>query len=82
MEPQAPALAQVSVQSTPALAASLVTIAFSSEVAPVPTESVAGATLTETGRIVMLALIDFVGSLTEVAVTVTVLPAGTADGAV
>jgi hypothetical protein len=30
----------------------------------------------------MLAEADFVGSVTEVAVTVTVPPAGTADGAV
>ena len=34
------------------------------------------------GKIVTVAVADFVGSVTEVAVIVTVLPLGTAEGAV
>jgi hypothetical protein len=82
IEPQAPTLPQVNVQSTPASLGSLVTVAFSTAIPLGATESVAGATLTVTGSMVMFALTVFVGSVTEVAITVTVPPLGTADGAV
>jgi hypothetical protein len=48
----------------------------------VATESVAGETFTITGTSVMVALLDFVWSITEVAVTVTVPPGGIVAGAV
>jgi hypothetical protein len=86
--PQAPApwLAQVTVQVTPALAESLLTVAVKGVVAPVTTLMVGGVTLTLidplAGVTVMVALAETVGSVTEVAVTVTVPPLGTAAGAV
>jgi hypothetical protein len=80
--PQAPVLPQVTDQVTPAV--SLV-VAVIATVAPVL--SVDGAperlTVMTTGTvIVIVAEADLVVSLTEVAVTVTVLPVGAAAGAV
>lgn len=78
IEPQAPGLPQLTVQSTPPLLGSLATVALTVPDPPVTTESVDGATLTTIGRIVIVAFADIVGSVADVAKTVTVLPAGTA----
>jgi hypothetical protein len=84
--PQAPMLPQVTDQVTPAFAESLLTTAVSDVVALVwSEEGGSGLKATEIGTaavMVMVADADFVVSVTEVAVTVTVLPVGTADGAV
>src|ERR1700722_6164446 len=77
------ALPQVAVQVTPALAESLVTKAV--KAAPVETcrEVGPGPSVTAMiGTIVMVADADFVLSVREVAVTVTVLPVGSVAGAV
>lgn len=85
--PQAPALPQVALQSTPRLPAVGVTVAAS--VACDPVINVVGndgaARLTTTGVVVMMVAIadvDFVGSVVEVAVMVTVPPEGTVAGPV
>jgi hypothetical protein len=90
MDPQAPValLPQLTVQVTPALFASFVTLAISCTLsyAPVVVAYVlAGVTLTPmatTGRMVTVPLTDLVESVTEAAVIVTVPPLGTLDGAV
>jgi hypothetical protein len=85
--PQAPALPQVTVQFTPWFCESLVTTAVSDAAVLVCSEvGGAGLKATEiTGAVVVIVIVadaDFVGSVLEVAVTVTVLPVGTAAGAV
>jgi len=74
----------VSFQVTPPLLGSLATVAVNCCVVLSATLAEAGATDTEIGAVtVTVADIDFVGSDTEVAVTVTVrLLAGGVDGAV
>jgi hypothetical protein len=84
--PHIPAFEQVTVHLTPLFVESLDTTAVSNCVEPL-TSKLGGGGLKTTeianeASMVMLAEADFVGSETEVAVTVTVLPAGTADGAV
>ena len=88
MEPQ---FVQFKLQSTPAAAESFKTTATGCAVRPEPefvTERADGVTLTEIALaadgvvIVTVELTDFVVSVTEVAVSITVPPAGTADGAV
>ncbi len=81
-DPQA-ALAQFAVQVTPALAESLATKAVNA--APLETCIDVGAGPRVTSIVVMTVMVaeaDFVGSVTEVAVTVTVLPEGAVIGAV
>lgn len=83
-EPQAE-LPQVTVQVTPALWLSLLTTAVRLEVAPMMRE-VGGVGLRATeipgAVMVIVAEADFVVSVTEVAVTVTVPEVGIAEGAV
>ena len=76
-----PPPAQLSVQSSPRFPRS-VEVPMKLAVAAVATESVDGETFTTTGTILMVALLDFVLSITEVAVTVTVPPVGIVAGAV
>ncbi len=84
-DPQAPALPHVTVQSTPALDGSFATTAVSGLLELTSTDE-GGAGLKETaiaGTVMVVAAeIDFVLSAVEVAVTVTVAPAGTVAGAV
>jgi hypothetical protein len=82
--PQAPAplLPHVTDQVTPAFLESLVTVAVSAAVALVASKAGAPESATEMAVIVIVDDADFVGSVTDVAVTVTVLPVGTAEGAV
>jgi hypothetical protein len=81
--PQTPALPQLTDHVTPLFAASLLTIAVSGVVALVESEAGgAGLIATEIAVMVIVAEAVTVVSLTEVAVTVTVLPVGTAEGAV
>ena len=80
--PQEPELPQVTDQVTPAFAESLVTVAVSAAVALVVSKAGAPESVTEIALMVMVAEADFVESVREVAVTVTVLPVGTAAGAV
>lgn len=82
-EPQA--FAGRHVQVTPELVESFATSAVSVVVVPVAIEAGAGWRETEMGSgalTVIVAAADFVGSLTDVAVTVTEPPVGTAAGAV
>ena len=83
-EPQE-AAAQVAVQSTPALDASLVTVALKLAVPAVA--RLGGGPFTRVieitgGKIVSVAEIVLVVSAVAVAISVTVLPAGTVAGAV
>jgi hypothetical protein len=81
--PQAPALPHVTDHVTPLLAESFVTTAVSGVVALVSSEAGgAGLRATEIALMEMVAEADFVVSVTDVAVTVTVLPVGAAAGAV
>ncbi len=85
-EPQAPALPHVAVQSTPLLAGSFVTVA-ATFTGPLTFRLTGGAIerATATGApaiTVMVAEADLLGSAVEVAVRVTVFPAGTLAGAV
>ena len=84
-EPQAPALPQVAVQSTPWFAGSLVTVPATFAV-PLTFRLAGGAveraTPTGGGATVIAAEADLVASAVEVAVMVTVFPAGTLAGAV
>jgi hypothetical protein len=82
--PQAPAplLPQVTDQVTPAFLESLVTVAVSPAVAFVASDAGAPESATEIAVMVTTDDADLVVSVTDVAVTVTVLPVGTADGAV
>ena len=84
-DPQAPLLPQVTVQVTPPLLLSLLTTAMRLLVAPTMRE-VGGvgfrATEMPGAVMVMVAELDLVGSVTEVAVTVTVPEVGIAAGAV
>ena len=74
---------QDTVQVTPLLLESPATVAVNREVLPAPTAVEAGATDTATEGTVMVAEVDFVLSVTEVAVNVTVkLLAGGLAGAV
>jgi hypothetical protein len=78
---------QLTVHLTPAFAASFVTFAVIDAVVDVTSETGgAGAKLTAMicwgTAIVIVCEADFVVSVTDVAVTVTVLPEGTAAGAV
>jgi hypothetical protein len=83
--PQFPAVPQLALQSTPAVLASLATVAFNVACAPIdmvapgPLESVTaiGAVV----RMVPTELAVCVVSAVDVAVTVTVLLVGTEDGA-
>ena len=73
----------VSVQFTPLLLGSFVTVAVNCCVAFALTLAVAGETETATGIVtVTVAAADFVVSAAEIAVTVTCAGLGTADGAV
>ena len=73
----------VSVQLTPLLPASFVTVAVNCCVPVTGTLAVAGETETAMGGVmVIVAAADFVVSATETAVTVTCAGVGTADGAV
>ena len=73
----------VSVQVTPALLGSLATVAVNCCVALSATLAVVGETEAEVAETVTVADIDFVGSVTDVAVTVTdKLLAGGVAGAV
>jgi len=86
-DPQAPALPQVTVQSTPLFKGSFDTTAVMGLVAFTCTDvGGGGLKATEigggTGVIVIVAETDLVESACEVALTVTVLPVGTAAGAV
>jgi len=73
----------VSVQLTPLLPASFVTVAVNCWVPVTGTLAVAGETETAMGGVmVIVAAADFVVSATETAVTVTCAGVGTADGAV
>jgi hypothetical protein len=74
-----PVLPQVTVQFTPAV--SLV-VAENIAVALIASEVGTPERLTVMAVIVMFAEADLVGSVTEVAVTVALLPLGTAEGAV
>ena len=86
--PQAPELPQVTVQLTPPFLLSLLTTAVRLVVVPVTSDvGAAGLNVTEMAGgggavIVIVAEADFVVSETDVAVTVTVLLVGTAEGAV
>ena len=82
--PQAPApvLPQLTDQVTPALAGSLLACAFSDAAALVSIDAGAPDRVTEIAVMVIVAEADLVGSVTEVAVTITVPPAGAAAGAV
>jgi hypothetical protein len=79
--PHVPA-AQLTVQSTPALDTSFATSAVRRSVSLTTTDWLAAVTDTEIGRIEILPLTDFVGSVTDVAVTTTEPPVGTLAGAV
>ena len=83
--PHAPALPQLTDHVTPAFAASLFTTAMNDCVKPASIE-VGGAGLNVTeivpGVMVIVADADFVVSVTDVAVTITDDPVGTATGAV
>jgi len=79
--PHDPGPAQLSVQSSPRLPTS-VAVPMMLAVPAVATESVVGTILTAIGAIATVALFDFVRSATEVAVIVTVPPAGIVEGAV
>ena len=85
-EPQAPVLPQVTVQVTPPLWLSLLTTAVRLAVVPsLMEDGGAGLRATEIEGVVMVMVAgvdDFVGSVTEVAVMVTVPEVGTAAGAV
>lgn len=86
-EPQAPALPQVTDQSTPALVESFETTAVTGVVAFTCIDVGGGGLKTieiggGTAVIVIVAEADFVASACEVAVTLTVPPEGTAAGAV
>ena len=85
--PHAPALPQLTDHVTPAFAASLFTTAMNDCVKkPASSIEVGGAGLNVTeivpGVMVIVADADFVVSVTEVAVTITDEPVGTAAGAV
>src|SRR5216684_2287510 len=85
--PQAAPLQPVpeSAQVTPLFCESFCTVAVNGCVALAATEAVVGATLTEIGGgavTVIVAAADFVPSLTDVAVRVTVVGFGTLPGAV
>jgi hypothetical protein len=86
LKPPQDELPQVTDQLTPAFAVSLLTEAIRLAVAPITIDDGAGVVrATEIAGaevIVMVAEADLVESLTEVAVTVTVLPEGTEEGAV
>ena len=75
-----------SVQVTPSLLLSLVTVAVNVNVLPAGTEAVVGVIATTMGTgaavTVMVATADFVVSATDVAVSVTVVAAVTLAGAV
>jgi hypothetical protein len=83
--PQAPVDPQVTDQVTPAFAESLATVAVIGSVAFAVSEVTAPVSVTVIGAtaavIVIVADATFVVSFTEVAVTVTVFPVGTALGA-
>lgn len=73
----------VSVQVTPLLPGSLVTVAVNCWVAVTLTEAVAGFTETATEAVIVtVAAADFVASATEAAVTVTCAGVGDVEGAV
>ena len=80
--PQALALPQVTDQVTPAFLGSLVTVVVSATAVLVASEAGEPLSATEMAVIVMLAEADFVVSVTEAAVTVTVFPVGTVAGGV
>ncbi len=85
-EPQAPALPQATVQSTPWFVPSFVTVAPTFIMPPTP--RLTGGTIEkptligETVTMVTMALLDAVGSAVEVAIMVTVFSRGTLAGAV
>jgi hypothetical protein len=82
-DPQAPALPHVTVQSTPAGNNSPVTIAATALAVPTCI-AIGGGSLKETeiSLILIPAEADFDLSAVDVATTITVLPVGTAAGAV
>jgi len=84
-DPQAPVLPQVTVQSTPAFVVSFETTAVIGLLVLICIDVGGGGlktTVIAGGVMVMFADTNLVGSACEVAVTVTVLPVGTAAGAV
>ena len=85
-EPQAPALPQLALQSTPLFAGSLVTVAATFAVlltVRLPGGAIEKATAIGAPAVTLIvAEADLVASAVEVAVMVTVPPAGTLAGAV
>jgi hypothetical protein len=67
---------QDTVQFTPLLVASLVTVAVTGTVPPASTVFIGALTVTVTPRTVIVPEFEIVGSAAEVAVKVTVRPAG------
>ena len=83
-EPQLPELPQVTVQLTPLLARSFETVAMICAAVVTFIDEGGGCEIATwmAGMMVTVAVADFVGSVTEVAVIVTVPPLGTDAGAV